>query len=115
MQPTPAETPRPRPWVTVAVVIGALLLWGVVAAEFVLAAPAMVRLDASRGLRQRWDSRFLTGMGLRLAENPSALVIPFAVLLAGIGGSTWLVRHRWRARRLGTVWCAVMLLLPLTL
>jgi hypothetical protein len=115
MPPSQADAPQPRLAVTVLVVVLAMVFWCAILAEFLYAAPMAMRVFGAEARRQPWTLRMAGPIALQLAEQPAALGIPIVVAAILIGAPTWLIRHRLGWRRLGTIWCVLMVLLPLLL
>lgn len=115
MHATSADAPRPRLWVTVTVILLALAFWGVVVAEFLLAAPALLRVAQNEAQGMTWSSRIGGRFALDITTNPVLMAISFVVGASVVGGLTWLIRHRLGKPWLALIWCLLVVLTPLVL
>src|SRR6202051_3644562 len=110
MHSNSADADRPS-WVTTTVmVVAPVLLWIVVLGELLFMVPLFEAVFVDFRLQlphvaeasivcSRWCNKYFY-----------VLPMPLAMVATGVAVSTWLIRHQWRKRLLGAVWCLAMLL-----
>jgi type II secretory pathway component PulF len=112
MHPVSADADRPSPITTAVVVVAAVLLWIVVLGELLLMVPLFEEVFVDFHLRLPLVTEGIIACSRWCSKYWYVLVIQLPVIAAGIALSTWLIRHLWRQRLLGVIWCLAMLLLP---
>jgi type II secretory pathway component PulF len=106
------DSDRPNLTVTVVVILLAILLWIIVAVEFVFVVPLYERIFRDFQVVLPFAAEVVIATSRWFVKYFYILPVPFVILGIAVAASTWAIRHSLQKRGLGLLWCALMLLLP---
>src|SRR5690349_1912178 len=105
MDSNTVDTEPPRTIFTIAVVAAAAVLWTVVLALFLFLVPAFERIFVDFQLQVPYITERVIDVSRWCTHYLLIIPIELLVIVAGVAGSTWLLRHVLRQRWLAHLWC----------